>query len=355
MREVLIGQFLNELGKELEIEGIEREGRESIVREAKCHLVEAFEAANPVDEVEEQEVIRDFGPARPLARALAKQYSQVKSRRAYLWPALFAFAASFVRTPFLMSGRVPLFGREIWIGTLYLSFCAAILFVLGSRARWPLVGQFVALAVGLLATTTPWIMTRYYPVPGRDGFSSFVGRDQIVGDVAQTNRGIAQERMMVSQVEDGQRFFSQPSEGSAPDFLQSVDGYKLPEGIRESCLGVPERTGLGLTVKTWKEAVAEWNSHPYWIAEEGGRKTPAEVSIIQAERSIRDQQDHIAILYRSASEPWWVQLAWTLRIMAPKIVTEWIVVAIVTNAGWLLWSLIAPIRRLVRRRRMMVG
>ena len=355
MREHLIRQFLNELGRELEVEGLELKKRAAILAEAQNHLFEAFEAASPADENAAQLVISQFGTARSMGRSLAREDARARSRRRYLWPALVAGIA-IALGPVLTSWRVGLFGREIWFGTLYLFCCSVLLFILGYRARRPLLGQFLALGAVMLLVRTCWFMATCYPIANTN-YTQFVDRNGVAQHVADMGKMIGQEHLLVSELQFGRQFFSNPVERPAPSFLRSRDGYKLADGVRETAYGLRERTGSILTASTWADAVKEWNRRPYDMTNEGipGRKTSAEVWILRAPQRIADLQNNLNGLYRSMREPWRVRLRWTLQLDAPGLILMIATALISTNMGWLLWLLLAPLGRQIRRIRLSLG
>ena len=353
MRDHLIRQFLIELRMELEVEGIDTAERGAIVSEAHSHLVDAFDVADPMNEAEERGVIDGFGAARTMAQSLAREYTYARSRRRYVWPALFVLAACVLFSLINSQLHLPLFGREIWVGTLYVAFCALWLVALGYKARRPLVSQFLVLAGGLLIGRVCWLMFTCYPVPNH--FAEFVKRNEVAKDVAFSNRMIRQDRLVASELRFGQQFFSDPSKRPVPDFLTNSDGsYLLPDGIREAGHGLPARSGPSLTARFWNDAVREWNQRPYSIESEGvpGRKTAAEVWMIRSVRDIGEQENHIQTLYRSVKSPWWNRLEWTVQLQAPGVIAVSLAAALITNAGWVLRVLFAPIVRHTRRRRL---
>jgi hypothetical protein len=350
-RNRLVERFLTGLRQELDVEGVPSEKRSQIVEEARNHLAEAIEVSKPVNDDQVRKVIQEFGSQRKLARSLAAEYRHADSKRLFLWPAALAVAALAALYLIKTEYRLWLFGDLVWMGSIYLGVVAIALFALGARARKPLFGQFVALALGLVAAQTSWYAITSYPVahgePGKPQWYEPVGRSEVARSVVQFRQSIAEEKEIARRLAVGELVFSGKTRRQAPDFLRYGQSYLLPEGIREMTLGIPPaKLHSSLMTPSWKDAVSEWNKIRYF-----GNMKETDWIISQVPKDVARSQYSIDFLGWIQRQPLSVQLADDLRMVMPTALNASALAAIATNLGWMFGFLARQVGRLLRRTR----
>jgi len=338
--------FLAKVRKELDIQGLPRVRRSAVLDEVKSHLEEAMEARG--NQTPEQ-VLRDFGSERKLAASLAAEYRRGTRGRRFLWPAGLTLALVIIFALIPYYSRIWLGSRDIWIGTLFLIGSATALAVLGYRARRASVGQFAALAAGLIASKTLFYLATGYPVAYGDPSNRWYEptyRWAVASKYFQLREEIADEEEIVHRESVGLKTFTGPAPKEVPDYLRASTGYLVPEGVRESTLGIPtERLHDSLITPSWRHAVDAWTERHYanhvrdadWII-----MTTSPNGIAQDEASI----DSLTWIQ---SQSFTVQALRDLEMVWPVCFEFALLAAFATNLGWLLWLLTSFFARAARR------
>jgi len=350
-----IQRYAADLRRELLVQGFNDTRVDEIVGESTAHLEEAMAAAGPQSADEARQVIRQFGSASVLATRLSAEELRPAMRGRFLWPMVFLPPALYLSMNPLPQARI--FHGSLYIGTLYLLISAAILFVMGLRARRPLFGQFAALAVGMIVCQVAWYGATSYPVAygpaGHPEWYEAVPRSGYDREISAMNSGIARERDIIGQISRGQRVFSGAAASKSVPAAFSFQGqYWLPEGVREVGLGIgQENISKGLLTSSWSTAVGAYNGSF------GGRTgVTALMWEGDAARLLRQIPEEIAQEQRSMdylkwirTQPLSVQLLADYRMVQLRTVVFVALGALCTNAGWFVWVLFRMLARLRRR------
>lgn len=363
----LIKTYISELRRELHIRGLNQKRIEEVISETQVHLDESMAAAEPQSEEGVRAVLVQFGDAASLAKRLAAEYDGISSRRKYLLPSAFLVVAFFLfRSPFMFarlfeappgtSERNGLWiGNHqllpvIWIGTVFLLVCAVILFGMGYRARKPLIGQFAAVAGGLVLAQTIWFGATSYPVAfgmnRKPEYFQPVRRASFDATLARYRANVEAEREVGKRVMLGKQVFTLANLGrTAPPELRARGSYLLPEGVREVTIGIdPAEIHPSLLAPTWKAAVAGWTESRF-----GPQGTEADWLINMSPREVEYAQYSVDYLLWVHDQPLPVQLALDFRMVAFPTIFTIGVAMLATNGGWIVWLLMRAVGRARRR------
>jgi hypothetical protein len=347
----LLSHFYAKLRQELTVEGVPADRLTAIVQEVRSHLEEAIEVEDAVNADQIRKVLQDFGNERSLARSLAAEYRHGASKRIFLWPAVTTIALLAVFF-LIANSRIWLFGRQIWIGTLFLIASAVALAIIGYVARRPSVGQFAALAAALVISCTLGFAVTSYPVnhssDGHSGWYSPTFRWSVSQDIDSTHRFMSAHQEVSRRISIGKQVFADSNPRPVPDFLQCRAGYLLPEGVRESALGYPVK-GLYslLATPSFEVAVEQWNRR---IDFADGPKTEADFILSGMPKDIAALQRSIDDLAWIQKQPLTVQIARDFSMVWPGCLAVCLSAFLATNVGWAVWMLVWTAGRQIRRR-----
>lgn len=360
MRESLqtyfVDRYTKQLHRELYAEGLSQELTDDTLREAQAHLEDAMEGADPQTAAEAEAVVTAFGSPSRMAKRLGAEQLRLSVRGRFLWPMIAAPIGMYLSMNPVPQAR--LFGGMIYCGTLYILLTAIVLFVLGLRARRPMLGQFAGLVAGLIVAQLAWYGATSYPtayqIAGGDTFYSSVKRGDYVKQLASLNGGIDRAQEAARRIELGRQVFNGPEAlALVPSELTYQGKYWFPEGIRELGLGIsPSEINPLLLTSSWREAVGAyngdgskygWPDHPWdgdaarqlkWI--------PQEISSTRGE---------IGYLTWISSQPIGTQLVEDLKMVASRTLFMGAFALVCSNVGWLTWLLFRQLGKVGRRMR----
>ena len=269
LSEHLVSEYLATLRRELFVRGVSEERAQQVVAECEAHLCEATEATDSASAADINREIARFGSPISLANQISKQELPAASSRSHIGP-LAIVPVSLLYGAYGMTMMYKILGHSANVFTPFYLAAALALFIMGFRARRPILRQFGTLAVVLIAIQTMWLGIATYPATYQETkigpWIASVGRFQVQEQMSDWRELISKEQEVVEAIKRGKEVFSSTNTArSVPEAFMFKGKYWMPEGVRESILFKPDDPDIvpQLRVSTWDEAVTAWSTKPY--------------------------------------------------------------------------------------------
>jgi|GEM_PF-5729387 len=346
-----VENFVSDLEHELRIEGVAEDNVPIIKEEIRSHLYDAVETQNPTTPSGMRKLLEEFGAAKKLARALANELESAKPKRMFLWPAALVAVVALLFA--LITFPVLPWPHHLWSGSIVLFFAMPVgLFLLGYRARRPLVGQFIALGAGWTIMMSLFWLATSVPETCFAGdslrFQEAVRRAEMDSEIAKQQSYIDRLSLAARRLEAGQAYFNNPI-GLPPADLVVGKRLLLPNGVRDQAMGA-QAAGPADIGSLDGQADAGWGMD--WKTKRYDGRTWAETFRDEDLQEINERQAALDSLKVTSRAPWPVQLAGDVRIAWSICLRFVAFAAVLTNLGWLAWFLLRAIRRERRRYRL---
>lgn len=343
----LIDGYLAELRKELTVYGLDEAVRTETLNEARQHLEEAVEQAEPERAEDVQALLKQFGSPRAMAKALAREAS-VRRKGRFLWPCV---GLAVLQLPYVFDVAFPrVFGNSIWLGTVILAASLVFMSVCGFLARRPLVGQFLAFFLGLVVFWTAWYSATSYPMDlGLSaGYVHPVARADYSKRMADMAARRDRELQVPKLMEAGTAAFLAGRPSEIPSTFKYGDKYWLPEGIHEVFAYQldPKGRSVLLTTDSFSKAQTAWTAY-------NGTETEPESIAKRAKDMANVMSISMNYLKWVKEQPLSVQIPLNLKMTTARSIPLCLISLMFTNLGWGLWLVSRWMGRV--RRRVMVA